>query len=399
MISGFKTFLVEEEKTIFFTFGRMNPPTIGHEKLLNVLSKKAGSSPYRVYLSQSQDKKKNPLDYKTKVKFARKMFPRYARQIMLNPKIKTVFDAMTALYDEGYKSVVMVVGADRVNEFDVLLKKYNGTKGRHGFYNFERINVVSAGSRDPDAEGVEGMSASKMREAAASGNFTQFSQGMPKSVSNADAKSLFNMVRKGMGLNEAKTFTNHIQLEKVSDKREAYISGDLFEAGDYVLMPDEDKGGYITYLGANYVIVEASDKKYRKWIDDVVLFEKKNTEDPDIGHRKGSQPAGYHKGLSKSTKVARDRQFKKQSKMDDDNPAAYKPAPGDKTAKTKPSKHTKKYKQMYGEQTIDQVRDRIAREKEVEKRRDAADRKRQDRMLDQARSRRTRRINRGTDQS
>jgi hypothetical protein len=126
------------------------------------------------------------------------------------------------------------------------------------------------------------------------------------------------------------------------------------------------------------------------------LIEARNPEDPDIGDRKGSQPVNYHRGLGKSTKVARDKQFKKQAKMADDNPAAYKPAPGDATAKTKPSKYTKAFKSMYGEQNVDMVKDKIAREREIEKRRDAADARRQDRMLDRARAARTRAVNRRT---
>src|SRR6056300_1283269 len=163
MINSFKSYLIEEEKTVYFTFGRMNPPTIGHEKLLNSISTKSGNNPYRVYLSQSQDKAKNPLSYKNKVKFVRKMFPRHARSIMMNPKVKTFMDAAISLYNEGFKNVVMIVGEDRVNEFEILLKKYNGKKQRNGFYNFARINVISAGQRDPDAEGTEGASATKQR--------------------------------------------------------------------------------------------------------------------------------------------------------------------------------------------------------------------------------------------
>ena len=121
MINSFRNYLVEEEKTVYFTFGRMNPPTIGHEKLLNMLARKAGRNPYRVFLSQTQDAKKNPLVYNQKVKIARKMFPKHARSIMADKKVKTVFHAMQKLYDEGYKNVIMVVGQDRVREFDILL--------------------------------------------------------------------------------------------------------------------------------------------------------------------------------------------------------------------------------------------------------------------------------------
>jgi len=348
MINSFKSYLVEEEKAIYFTFGRMNPPTIGHEKLMDKLARTAGRNPYRIYVSQSTDPKKNPLDYTAKVKFARKMFPRHARQIMADKKARNVFDIAAKLYSEGYKNVVMVVGSDRINEFEILLKKYNGKKAKHGFYNFQKISVISAGDRDPDAEGATGMSASKMRKAASDKDFTAFSQGLPKNVSTPDAKALYNAVRKGMGLKEQKEFKNHIQLKSVSEKREEFVEG-MFQPGDKVVIKETEEIATVVQRGANYLVIESDGKQYRKWLDAVEILEKRNPEDPDIGDRKGSQPVNYHKGLKKSTKIARDRQFKKQAKMADDNPKAYKPAPGDKTAKTKPSKYTKQFKQMFGD--------------------------------------------------
>ena len=191
MIRSFKNYLTEEGRIAYFTFGRMNPPTTGHEKLLDVLSEKAGRNDYFVFLSQSQDKKSNPLNYNSKVKHVRKMFPRHARRVMINKKVRTVFDAASVIFERGYESLVMVVGSDRVTEFETLLNKYNGEKGKHGFYNFKTINIVSAGARDPDAEGVSGMSASKMRQFAADNNFPSFSQGLSASMSNKDAKKLF----------------------------------------------------------------------------------------------------------------------------------------------------------------------------------------------------------------
>jgi hypothetical protein len=276
MINSFSQFLVEETKLVYFTFGRMNPPTIGHEKLLDKLAANARSSfPYKIYLSQSQDQKKNPLQYREKIKIARKMFPKHARQIIMDPKIKNVFDVMAKLYNEGFRRVVMVVGSDRVNEFDILLNKYNGKKGKHGFYNFERIQTISAGERDPDADGAEGMSASKMRSAASENDFTSFSQGLPKVISNADAKSIYNSVRKGMGLKEEKQFKNKIQLEPVSDLRESYVNGDLFKVGDSVIIKESDEVAEIKLLGSNYVIVEVANKRYRKWLDAVEPIKEK----------------------------------------------------------------------------------------------------------------------------
>ena len=279
MINSFSKFLVEEEKTVYFTFGRMNPPTIGHEKLLTTLSSKAGKNPYRIFLSPSQDQEKNPIDYKTKVKFARRAFPKHARSIVLSPTARNIMEVASKIYDEGFKNVVMVVGSDRIREFETRLNAVNGKKGRHGFFNFQKISVISAGDRDPDAEGTQGMSASKMRAAVTNKDFTTFSQGLPKSVSNQDAKTIYNTVRTGMGLKEQTEFKNHIQLEPVSDLRESYVNGKLFNVGDQVVMKENGEIGTVKRLGSNYVIIEGSGKsgkQYRKWLDSVERVEENN---------------------------------------------------------------------------------------------------------------------------
>ena len=173
-----KTFLEAKGDTAVFTFGRFNPPTTGHEKLIDALAKQqsrnSGSLMY-VYPSHSQDAKKNPLPHARKIAYMKKMFRKYAKNITVS-SARNVFEVATFLHDKGHRAVVMVVGSDRVDEFDRLLNQYNGVKGRHGYYGFDNIEVVSAGERDPDAEGVEGMSASKMRAAAAEGEFDQFKQ-------------------------------------------------------------------------------------------------------------------------------------------------------------------------------------------------------------------------------
>lgn len=437
MINSFSQYLIEEERVVYFTFGRMNPPTIGHGKLLDKTAVKAGRNQYRIYLSQTTDLKKNPLSYSDKVKHVRKMFPKHARSVMINKKVKSAIDALVTLYDEGFRKIVMVVGSDRVREFDILLNKYNGKQARHGFYNFKSIDVVSAGERDPDAEGVEGMSASKQRDNASNDNFATFTQGLPKTMSNNDARRLFNDVRKGMGLKEAKDFKRHIELSSVSDTREQFVRGQLFELGEQVIIKKTDEVGMITVLGSNYVIVETTDRKTRQWLDAVEKIEEKTltpaelkkrekvaksierdnpdmpmdkkmaiatsvakktaeeykyewgtdasakharkmtpgqqeSQDPDIKDREGSQPARYHTGLSKATKIARDRHFQAKKAG---------PAPGDANAKTKPSKHTKFVQKMMGEAAdtrVDMAKAKIDREKE-------ADKKKHDRMMDRAR--------------
>ena len=191
--------------TVIFTFGRFNPPTVGHEKLITAVQSVAKSKggDFFVYPSHSQDPKKNPLSQPQKIKYMKKMFPKYKRNIIASTG-KTALAIASELYSKGYTNLVMVVGSDRVQEFQKILDRYNGEDKAHGFYDYDKIEVVSAGERDPDAEGVEGMSASKMRAAAVAGDFKSFRMGTPKTLSDADTKKLFNDIRKGMQLEVVK---------------------------------------------------------------------------------------------------------------------------------------------------------------------------------------------------
>lgn len=191
---------------------------------------------------------------------------------MADKGMRTAFDVIVALYDQGFQRVTFVAGEDRVLEFNKLFNKYNGVKGRHGFYQFKHgIKVVSAGARDPDAEGTTGMSASKLRAAAADNDLKAFAKGMPKGFK--EVEDLFNAVRAGMGLAESKTYRKHIQLEKVSDRREDYVNGKLFKTGDDVIVKESQEVGKITVLGANYVMVDFGNSKRRCWLEDIELFE------------------------------------------------------------------------------------------------------------------------------
>lgn len=266
----FSEFLRENKDTVYFTFGRMNPPTVGHERLLNNLREKAGKNPYRIYLSQSNDQKKNPLLYEDKIKIVRKMFPQHGRSVKHDTSVRNILEAASALYDDGFKKIVMVCGSDRLVEFKERLALYNGKEDRHGFYVFESIRVISGGKRDPDTNGIESMSASGLREAAQNSDFVKFSQGLPKSITNEDSKSLYNKVRIGLGLNEEKTFRNHVNVGKTSPIREKYVKGELFEVGDTVVIKENQEIAHLVVLGSNYVIVETHDgKRKRRWLDDV----------------------------------------------------------------------------------------------------------------------------------
>ena len=199
-----------KNKPVVFAFGRFNPPTTGHAKLvdvLNRLAKKVGGDAM-VFTSHSNDKKKNPLNHKQKVNYLRKFFGKKVK--VPDVSARTVFEIANALYNQGYKSIYMVAGSDRIREFDALLKKYNGVKARHGFYKFDEIQIVSAGERDPDADDISGMSASKMRAAAEQGDFDTFKQGV---ANKQFADKLYKDVRKGMGINE----DTHLPLYMIED--------------------------------------------------------------------------------------------------------------------------------------------------------------------------------------
>ncbi len=394
MINKFSQFLVEEEKVVYFTFGRMNPPTIGHGKLLDVLAAKSGRNPYKVFLSQSQDSKKNPLSYSDKIKSVRKMFPKHARNIMISKNVKTAMDILSTLYDQGFRKVAMVVGSDRVIEFETLLNKYNGKEARHGFYNFMDIKVISAGERDPDAEGVEGMSASKQRQNAAENDFTTFSQGLPAAMNNKDARVMFNAVRKGMGLKEEKNFKNHVALESVSAQREAFVAGTLFGLGDSVVIKETQEVCNVVVLGSNYVIVERADgMRFRKWVD---AIEKIDVSEAKTDRWYKEQPEW---GTPESTKKAKEmtpaQEGSKPGLWDNIHARRKKglspKKPGDKGyPKTLNIEQTEMDK---ARATIasdkQQAADMIASEKKK-------DQKKHDRILDQARRAMSMRKNKGT---
>ena len=355
-------------KSIAFTFGRFNPPTIGHEKLINKVAQQR-TDDYRIYLSKSEDSSKNPLGARVKLSTMKQMFPRHARNIVVNPS-NMILDIATELHNKGYSDLTMVVGSDRVREFDTILKKYNGVKSRHGLYDFDSINVVSAGERDPDAEGATGMSASKMRDAAKDKDFNTFKKGLPSSFARTkNAEDLFRNVRKGMNLAASYgydggagalrfkpfiTASTKEELEKMT-LRDKYISEHLYDIGDIVDDMETNVTGVIVRRGTNYVTLEDENMKLHKaWLYNImetpVYPVKLEERARELKYDKATdQPKKYVKGLSKKDKEAHDRHLEKQGKKSDSDKSAYVQSPADKKAKTKPSKYTKRFKQMYGE--------------------------------------------------
>lgn len=477
MINRFSQFLIEEEKTIYITMDNFNPPAISHGNMFDSISESSNKSNYRIFVTPTNESKNNPLPYKEKVKQLRKIFPKHARSVVMDSTIKSPLDAAVKLFNEGYKNIVVLGEENEVRKTTILFEKYNGKNSRKGFYNFQSIKSINLESKGADSN--------RQIKAALNEDFTTFAQGLPKNVSNKDAKVLFNAVRKGMGLKEQKEFKNHVQLSPVSDLREAYVNDGLFEQGDEVVMHKHEIVGNIKHLGSNYVIVESKGETWRCWLNDVSKvhpssenrwqeapykdpgdaglneerlpdygtpestarakkitpgqkeacwsgykqvgmkpkggkmvpncvaeyggppisrktylkqdpMKEKSSQDPDIKDREGTQPKRYHSGLQKATKVARDRHFKKHGKKADNDASAYKPAPGDKTAKTKPSKYTKVVNKMLNKEDAVQIaRKRIEREKDMEKKSDANQKVRHDKILDRARRARMLRRNKG----
>jgi len=408
-MKNFRDIVEAKGDAAVFTFGRFNPPTTGHEKLIAATakqqSKNAGSVMY-VYPSHSQNPKKDPLPHALKTAYMRKMFPKYKSNIIVG-KERTALEVAVTLHNKGHRTLIMVVGSDRVAEFNRLLNKYNGVKSAHGYYSFDNIEVLSAGERDPDSEGVSGMSASKMRDAASAGDFDSFKTGVPSSFK--DSQKLYNDVRKNMGIREERDMGEMTDFESL---RDLYLTGKLWNIGDIV----ESKGvsGKVINKGTNYLSFVSEDGKVHKtWLYDInerdykkeyanyqgtpeqiarrssrnkarrVMGDKviqgmdvghkdnnpmnndpsnlKNEDpsdnrreprlrevkqDKDIKGRDGTQPAKYY---AKDTEGDDMSKSTKQARARHFDKKKTGPAPGDANATTKQSTHTKKFKQMFGE--------------------------------------------------
>ena len=264
-LKSFSQFLEAAVKEITITFGRFNPPTTGHGILLDKVASVGGKNAYRIYASHSNDTKKNPLKYDEKIKFLRKMFPKYARNIIADENAKTIFNILTIIHKEGFTKLNLVVGSDRVDEFKTLLNRYAGTTLKDGTtYDFkDGLDVISAGERDADSDGADGMSASKMRAAVVANKFKEFSQGLPAGF-EAGAE-LFNILLKRLHLEEAPEKRKHIQLPMVSEVRESYLRGEIFNVGDFCRLKSGDVIR-IAKRGTNFVVTE--DQK-KRWLQDI----------------------------------------------------------------------------------------------------------------------------------
>ena len=435
----FKASLTEATKSqVVVSFGRMNPMTNGHEKLADKIKAEAKkrNADAKLYLSHSTNPKKDPLDFKTKVKFAKKAFG----PMVQNSVARTIIEVAKELSGK-YDDLIVVVGSDRIPEFKALLNKYNGKD-----FTFKTIEIVSAGERDPDAEGVSGMSGSKMRGFVTSDDFNSFKQGVPSKLSDSDAKALFDAVKRGMNLKEEieSTIDGTEQFFKLGkeiaqelDMKEAVLSlagrrqrGMQLRRMKVKLSVARQKSmrrfaspdvlnRRARHMAINFLKQRYSsgkpyadlspgqkidiDKRVQKLMPVVgkiasrllpqvrkaeiqrkaaqksaIKKEHFNTQvnekfelfieapklpqDKQIDNKSGTQPSKYYKGLDKDTKDKRDSHFKTQSKTNDADPKSYKDAPGDVEAREKDmpqSKHTKKFKQMFGEAINKQEAERL----------------------------------------
>ena len=269
---------LDKGNTLVFAFGRFNPPTIGHAKLMSkvITEARSNNANHIVYASASTDKRSNPLDVNTKVRFMKKMFPQ--NNIKAAGGNQRTFMEILKFFDKMYGKIIMIAGSDRVSEFQKLSDKYNGRD-----YNYKSIKLVSSGERDPDAEGVTGISASKMREMAKNNDYRSFKSGVPN-LSDRDSKALFDAVKKGMGIRERyESFTNFLN----NDLREEYHQERIFNVGDMIEHLD-GSSGMIVRRGSNYVSYETEEGLIKKaWLYDL-------QEGPRIPRKKG-QPAGSDK--------------------------------------------------------------------------------------------------------
>ena len=258
--------------TLTLAFGRFNPPTIGHEKLLQAAQKASAGGDLKIYPSRTQDNKKNPLDPDMKVSYMRKMFPDFEEQIINDPEMRSIFDVLLAANEEGYKNINIVVGADRQGEFENLAQKYNGE-----LYNFDLIRTISAGPREEDAKGIEGVSASKQRKAVVDDDYKSFKRGLPKKIKDGDAMALFNAVRQGMKIKAASKVKEEFATWQIAPRidqqtlREQYVTKKIFNIGDLVENLNTGLVGRILRRGTNYLIcVTEQDNMFKSWIRDVM---------------------------------------------------------------------------------------------------------------------------------
>ena len=261
---------------VTIVFGKFNPPANSHLKLFNFAKSAAAGSDLKIYPSRTQDPKKNPMDPDTKIEYMKKMFPNFEENIINDENAKTIFDVLQAAEEDGYSEVTIVAGADRVAEFRSLAMKQNGN-----LYNFEDISVVPGGEQDVDSDSSSGNNSAKLRKSVTENDYTGFKSGLPKNLSDKDAKKLFSLIKKNMKIN----VKENISLWEIAPRldykslRENYIRNKIFKVGNIIENLNTGLVGKIIRRGTNYLIcVTEENIMFKSWIHDVM--EKNEQEIP-----------------------------------------------------------------------------------------------------------------------
>ena len=259
---------VEQEKTITIVLGRFNPPTTGHKKVLDKAKQVASGGEIRVYPSRIQNNTTDPLNPPQKIKYMRKMFPEFKKKIVNDRSLTTIFEVLKNIYEDGFKKVNIIVGADRVSEFERLANKHN--TGEH--YKFEEIIIVSAGNRDPDStDDITNMSSAKLRKAAVKDDFAEFRVGIPRTMPPKEVENLFHAVQRGLegGGTVAEMWKIAPKLD-YENLKEQYYQNNIFNLDDIVENLNTGLAGKITRRGPNYVICVTEDNiMFKSWIKDI----------------------------------------------------------------------------------------------------------------------------------
>ena len=255
--------------TLTLAFGRFNPPTVGHQKLMDKVASSSDDGDYMIIPSRSEDKKKNPLGVDRKAALMRQLYPDHAERIVNDTGNRTIFDVMRKAHNDGYANVRVVGGGDRVKEYEKLINKYNGST-----YQFDNIEVVNAGDRDADSDDTDGMSASKMRKAAKDNDFRGFKKGMPKGMDPDVLMGIFTELQDAMGVKpkEAAVAENWEVAPRLylRDLREEYVNENIFNIGDTITHDPTGMVAQIVRKGANHLIcVTEDDKMFKTWTQDV----------------------------------------------------------------------------------------------------------------------------------
>jgi len=255
--------------TLTLAFGRFNPPTVGHQKLMDKVASSSDDNDYMIIPSRSEDKKKNPLGVDRKAALMRQLYPDHAEKIVNDAANRTIFDVMRKAHNDGYANVRVVGGGDRVKEYEKLINKYNGST-----YQFDNIEVVNAGDRDADSDDTDGMSASKMRKAAKDNDFRGFMKGMPKGMEPDVLMGIFTELQDAMGIKpkEAAVAENWEVAPRLylRDLREEYVNENVFNIGDTITHDSTGMVAQIVRKGANHLICVTEDNKmFKTWTQDV----------------------------------------------------------------------------------------------------------------------------------